>query len=308
MATRKKPTRKAAPRGAAGLPAHKVPDGQGLVPKLPAPAAPKPAAARAAAPRAAAKAPVPIKLPGVEIKRVLTNLSTMVNRVVLSTQPPVPLPQRLLGTLRQPDTSLGANLEIEVLPPPAAAGAKKPLGIGPSGSQVIASGLTDSAGNFSIPLPVGIVLPSGASLSMRARGAASDVIVSLSVSPDLLGPTGYVGTLALDKQLAPIPAAVLAELQQAIEQQTGDAGAGPTVPRLTLGDLVYSLPLAPGEQQQLVVEEQTTTLVVREFDTLIATDSSQASQVSDSSSGHVWPARWWVSSPASSPGSTWTAM
>jgi hypothetical protein len=388
MATRKKPTRKAAPRGAAGLPAHKVPDGQGLVPKLPAPAAPKPAAARAAAPRAAAKAPVPIKLPGVEIKRVLTNLSTMVNRVVLSTQPPVPLPQRLLGTLRQPDTSLGANLEIEVLPPPAAAGAKKPLGIGPSGSQVIASGLTDSAGNFSIPLPVGIVLPSGASLSMRARGAASDVIVSLSVSPDLLGPTGYVGTLALDKQLAPIPAAVLAELQQAIEQQTGDAGAGPTVPRLTLGDdadcirvlenqtsferfpygiffqliapalytetetvdanapgtfstslrtdtplarvelsgpisvdefreallsgpaivgslglgyvlrcgqnwkfqglalgdLVYSLPLAPGEQQQLVVEEQTTTLVVREFDTLIATDSSQASQVSDSSS------------------------
>jgi hypothetical protein len=335
-------------------------------------------------------------LAGVEIKKVFNILSTELNKVILSTQPPLPLPQRLLGTLQQPDKSLGANLQLEVLPPaasgtgaknPSGAGANNLLGIGPSGSQVIASGLTDSAGNFTIPLPAGVVLPSGVSLSVRARGAASGVSVSLSLPPDLLGPTGYVGTLAMDKQLLPIPPAILTDLQQIIEQETGDAGTGPAVPKLTLGDdpdcirvlenqtsferfpygiffqliapalftetetvdanatgtfnttirtdtplarvdlsgpisvdefrqslltrpaivgslglgyvlrcsqnwqfqglalgdLVYSLPLAPGEQQQVVVEEQTTTLAVREFDAMISSDTSQASQVSDSS-------------------------
>jgi hypothetical protein len=52
---------------------------------------------------------------------------------------------------------------------------------------------------------------------------------------------------------------------------------------LALGDLVYSLPLAPGEQQQVVVEEQSTTFSVREFDSVIASDSSLATQTSDSS-------------------------
>jgi hypothetical protein len=391
MPARKKPTAKSATRGAQNSPGSsgdRIPAGQGLVPTLPATAARKTAAVtatRAGAQRVAAK---PVKLPGVEIKKVLSILSTELNKVILTTQPPVPLPQRLLGTLQQPDKSPGANLQLEVLPPAAGgAGAKNLLGIGPSGSQVIASGLTDSAGNFTIPLPAGVVLPSGTSLSMRARGAASGVSVSLSVAPDLLGPTGYVGTLGLDKQLGPIPPAILADLQQIIEQETGDAGVGPAVPKLTLGDdpdcirvlenqtsferfpygiffqliapalftetetidgnatgtfnaairtdtplarvdlsgpisvdefresllsrpaivgslglgyvlrcsqnwqfqglalgdLVYSLPLAPGEQQQVVVEEQTTTLTLREFDAVIASDTSQASQVSDSS-------------------------
>ena len=41
---------------------------------------------------------------------------------------------------------------------------------------------------------------------------------------------------------------------------------------LALGDLVYSLPLAPGEQQQVVVEEQTTTLIVRETEAVFGGD------------------------------------
>ena len=391
MASRKKPAPKPSshPTAPSRIGRNVLPAGQGLVPVLPTPAAAKgtTATGRAAAKRGVADRPAKVKVPVVEFKKVLTNLSTVVGKVVSSTQPPVALPQRLLGTLQEPDKSLGANLQIEVLPPPAT-GAKKPIGVGASGSQVMATGLTDGTGNFSIPLPAGVVLPSGVSLSMRVRGAASDAVVNLSVSPDLLGPTGYVGTLKLDKQLTPIPAAVLAELQQAIEQETGAASAGPTVPKLTLGDdadcirvlenqtsferfpygiffqliapaldtetetidgnaggtfdvttrtdtptnrmvlsgpvsvdefreslltnpaivgslglgyvlrcgqnwkfqglalgdLVYSLPLAPGEQQEVVVEEQTSTLTVREFDSVIASDSSSASQVSDASS------------------------
>jgi hypothetical protein len=397
MASRKKPTSKAGARGAAQTPAKsstrtRLAEGQGLVPTLvPAPAA-KPAmpSGRPTVKGAPAKPARNIKLSGVAIKKVLDNLSTVVGKVVQATQPPVALPSRLLGTLQEPDSSLGINLQIEVLPPPptGAAGVKKPFGMGTSGSQVMATGLSDNAGNFSISLPGGVVLPSGASLSLRVRGSASAAVVTLNVSPDLLGPTGYIGTTKMDKQLAPIPAAVLAQLQHSVDQAAGDSGNGPTVPKLTLGDdadcirvlenqtsferfpygiffqliapalftetetvdpnstgifdntirvdtpldridlagpisvdefrealltkpaivgslglgyvlrcgqnwqfqglalgdLVYSLPLAPGEQQQIVVEEQSTTLTVREFDSVIASDSSSATQVSDSSS------------------------
>jgi hypothetical protein len=394
----KKPTSKAGGRAAAQTPPPnseikaELPEGQGLVPMLAAAATVK--SATAAGARAAKAGPAKpagkIKLAGVAIKKVLDNLSTVVGKVVQATQPPVALPPRLLGTLQEPDSSLGINLQIEVLPPPptGAAAVKKPLGVGPSGSQVIATGLTDNAGNFSIPMPGGVVLPAGASLSLRIRGSAPAAVVTLNVSPDLLGPMGYVGTTKLDKQLAPIPPAVLAQMQQTLDQNAGNSGAGPAVPKLTLGDdadcirvlenqtsferfpygiffqliapalytetefvgrrptgifdntirvdtplaridlsgpisidefrqalftrpaivgslglgyvlrcsqnwqfqglalgdLVYSLPLAPGEQQEIVVEEQSTTLTVREFDSVIASDSSSATQVSDSSS------------------------
>jgi hypothetical protein len=396
MASRKKPKPKTAARGAAAVPPKAAAGiriaNQGLVPNLVPPGAnpAKPFAGQAAEMAPQAKAARQIKLSGVAIKKVLNNVSTVVGRVLQVTQPPVALPPHLLGTLQEPDASPGVNLQIEVLPPPptGAAAGKKPIAIGPSGSQVIATGLTDNAGNFSIPLPGGVVLPSGASLSLRVRGASSTAASTLSISPDLLGPTGYVGTSKLDKQLTPIPPAIIAELKQELNRSAGDSGVGPTVPKLTLGDdadcirvlenqisferfpygiffqliapalytetetvdpnstgifddtirvdtplnrvdlsgpisidefrqalltkpaivgslglgyvlrcgqnwqfqglalgdLVYSLPLAPGEQQQIVVEEQSTTLVVREFDSVIASDSSSASQVSDSSS------------------------
>jgi len=396
MASRKKLTSKRYPGGRAAISSRQpartaLAPGQGLVPT--AVATLEVQAAAAPGPEVAARAPAfpvgKIKLSGIAIKKVLDNLSTVIGRVVQATQPPVSLPSRLLGTLQEPDSSLGGDLQIEVLPPPTAAAAgESPLGIGVSGSQVMATGLSDGAGNFSIPLPAGVVLPSGAALSLRVRGSASDAISGLSVSPDLLGPTGYIGTMKLDQQLAPIPATVLEQLQQIIDQETGDSSAAPTVPKVTLGDdadcvrvlenqtsfegfpygiffqliaptlftetetidptgtgtfnnviridtptnridlnrpisidefrqslltrpeivgslglgyvlrcsqnwkfqglalgdLVYSLPLAPGEQQEVVVEEKSTTLTVREFDAVIASDSSAATQVSDSSS------------------------
>ena len=115
MATRNKPTPKAAPRSAAQTPAQaaagiKVARGQGLLPPgMPAAAtrlAAKGAspAARALVSPAPAKPPVRIKLAGVEIKKVLNNLAAVVGKVVLAAQPPVALPSRLLGTLQQPDT------------------------------------------------------------------------------------------------------------------------------------------------------------------------------------------------------------
>jgi hypothetical protein len=47
--------------------------------------------------------------------------------------------------------------------------------------------------------------------------------------------------------------------------------------------LVYSLPLAPGEQQQVVIEEQTTTLAVQDTEAVFGAASDQASSLSDSS-------------------------
>lgn len=344
----------------------------------------------------AAKPPVaraaPITLSAITIKKVFTNLSTLLQNVIQTSQPSVPLPNTILGTLQQPDGTNGSNLEIEVLPPPAAAGTKNSIfGVSTSGSQVIATGFTDANGDFAISLPPGIALPPGASLTLRVRGSSPTDLQTLSVPPNLLGPSGYLGTMALPQQIPPIPPAIFEELTAAnapvkdnggnctcnspsvpsvtlgddtdcirvLENQTsfdqypygiffqliapdlyteteslprGQTGvyqdptrtdtalarvnlSGPisidefrqdllTQPvlagslglgyvlrcsqkwqfeGLALGDLVYSLPLAPGEQQQIVIEEQTTTLAVQETEAVFGSASDQASSLDDSS-------------------------
>jgi Skp family chaperone for outer membrane proteins len=57
---------------------------------------------------------------------------------------------------------------------------------------------------------------------------------------------------------------------------------------LSLGDLVYSLPLAPGEQQRVAVFEQRQTLSTAELETLDFDEQQRASQVSDSSTDAVF--------------------
>ncbi len=351
-------------------------------------------AAGVAAAKVAATAshPVKINLSGIAIKTVLTNLAGLIKNIIQANQPSVPLPPKILGTLQQPDTKAGSDLQIEVLPPPAsAATAARPsvFGTSTSGSQVIATGLTDSVGNFSMVLPAGVVLPPGAALTFRVRGSSPTTVVPMSADPSLLGPTGYLGTMTLPKQLAPIPPDIYQQLQQEFsgDGSTGDDTSPPAVPKLTLGDdadcirvlenqvsfeqypygiffqliapalytetetvnqdqtgvyqdvtrtdtpanraqltgpisidefrqglltgpaivgslglgyvlrcsqnwkfqglalgdLVYSLPLAPGEQQQIVVEEQTTTLAVTETESVFGAASSQASSASDES-------------------------
>ena len=356
------------------------------------PGAAPPAARRANQARPA----MTINLPTIAIKTVFTNLGSVLKGVIAVNQPPVPLPARILGTLRQPDGTPGGNLELEVLPPSSASASaqKRPaiFGTSTSGSQVLATGLTDSDGNFSMPLPGGIVLPPGESLSIRVRGSSATNVVALAVDPSLLGPLGYVGSMTLPKPLPPIPPAIYTRLLEQLTTALGGSGGGdgatvPSVPKLTLGDdaecirvlenqasfeqypygvffqliapqlytetetlnadqtgvyqtvtrtdtpvdrfnlngpislddfrnglligpaivgslglgyvlrcsqnwafqglalgdLVYSLPLAPGEQQQMVVEEQTTTLVVRETESVYGAETSQASAATDSS-------------------------
>jgi hypothetical protein len=57
---------------------------------------------------------------------------------------------------------------------------------------------------------------------------------------------------------------------------------------LSLGDLVYSLPLAPGEQQRVAVFEQRQTLSTVELESLDYDEQQQASQQSDSSTQAVF--------------------
>jgi hypothetical protein len=57
---------------------------------------------------------------------------------------------------------------------------------------------------------------------------------------------------------------------------------------LSLGDLVYSLPLAPGEQQRLAVFEQRQTLSTVELESLDYDEQQRARQVSDSSTQSVF--------------------
>ena len=56
----------------------------------------------------------------------------------------------------------------------------------------------------------------------------------------------------------------------------------------SLGDLVYSLPLAPGEEQRIAVYEQTQTLSVRDSETLSMEEQQNSRELSDSSADAVF--------------------
>ncbi len=62
----------------------------------------------------------------------------------------------------------------------------------------------------------------------------------MSVAPNLLGPAGYLGTMALPQQLSPIPPAIYALLQNELNPSAGPNGSAgsspPAIPKLTLGD------------------------------------------------------------------------
>jgi len=57
---------------------------------------------------------------------------------------------------------------------------------------------------------------------------------------------------------------------------------------LSLGDLVYSLPLAPGEQQRIAVSDERETLSVREQETLTAEEFQRYNESADSSTNAVF--------------------
>jgi hypothetical protein len=349
----------------------------------------------------ATKPLIKISLTGLPIKTTLLNLGNILNTIVTAQQPSVPLPPQILGTLQTQEGAPGSMLQIEVLPPASTgtAQAKKNsvFGDSTSGSQVLATGLTDANGDFSIPLPGRIMLPPAQSLNMRVRGSSPTTSVMLSAPPTNLGPLGYLGTFPLDQELTPIPPTIFQQLQNEISQSSGQAEgsssvAPPSLPKLTLGDdadcirvienqvsfetypygvffqllaptlfveteqvnqklqgvyasynrvdnstnraqlagpisvddfreglmttpkivgslglgyvlrcsqswlfqglalgdLVYSLPLAPGESQEVVVEEQTTTLKVMESEQVFGAETSQASAATDASTQAIF--------------------
>lgn len=57
---------------------------------------------------------------------------------------------------------------------------------------------------------------------------------------------------------------------------------------LSLGDLVYSLPLAPGEQQRIAISDERETLSVREAETLTAEEFQRYRETADSSTNAVF--------------------
>ena len=57
---------------------------------------------------------------------------------------------------------------------------------------------------------------------------------------------------------------------------------------LSLGDLVYSLPLAPGEQQRIAISDERETLSVREQETLTAEEFQRYNENADSSTNAVF--------------------
>ncbi|MEQ1734846.1 MAG: hypothetical protein ABL886_00280 [Rhodoglobus sp.] len=57
---------------------------------------------------------------------------------------------------------------------------------------------------------------------------------------------------------------------------------------LSLGDLVYSLPLAPGEQQRIAVSDERETLSVREQESMTASEVQRYNEVADSSTNAVF--------------------
>jgi hypothetical protein len=57
---------------------------------------------------------------------------------------------------------------------------------------------------------------------------------------------------------------------------------------LSLGDLVYSLPLAPGEQQRIAISDERETLSVREVETLTAEEFQRYRETADSSTDAVF--------------------
>ncbi len=57
---------------------------------------------------------------------------------------------------------------------------------------------------------------------------------------------------------------------------------------MSLGDLVYSLPLAPGEQQRIAVSDERATLTVREAETMTAQERQRFDEVADSSTDAVF--------------------
>ncbi len=332
-----------------------------------------------------------ISVPAIDITKTLAALHVSLQSLNSAPTPAIRLPPKIYGTLLKSNSTPASQVMIEVLSPSMSTAntiATTSQSPNRAGSKVIATGITDTSGNFSLLLPKGIVVPAGQSLSLRVRGASQSILDELSISPSLLGPLGYLGTFTLSQDVPSIPTflfnSLVANLPvnseptptpppkihlgdgqdciRVLENQScfdrfpygiffslisptlyqeqenlvntaegiirtdtpyprtdmanqasslhgpisidkfhedllskpkivGSLGLGYILrcaqnwsfKGLALGDLIYSLPLAPGEQQQIVVVEQQTSLRIQDTEAVYGSTQTDASAVTDSS-------------------------
>jgi hypothetical protein len=116
-------------------------------------------------------------------------------------------------------------------------------------------------------------------LSIFTERVPVDQPISIDGFRDRL--VGNIGGVISDAETVPMAGTLGLGYMVHLGQQWASTG-------LSLGDLVYSLPLAPGEQQRIAVFEQRQTLTTAELETLDFDEQQRASQVSDSSTQAVF--------------------
>lgn len=136
------------------------------------------------------------------------------------------VPTNLIGVLHQPDGSAAAQVQITFDP--------TTLGGKPPATTV----LTNDAGGFTLPMPVGVTMPtSGITFSVHGANANANV----TVAPAQIAANGLVGIITLPAALHPLPISILAALEALLPTQLPDPGAPPPpnpsqLPTVRLGE------------------------------------------------------------------------
>jgi hypothetical protein len=131
------------------------------------------------------------------IQEVHSNLSALLNALA---DPPAP-PQ-VISSLVQPDGSPGVFLQVQFDPP----------SLGTSSPMVTT--VSDAKGAFQFPLPTGMRLPAGSSLSLTVHG--SSVTVTVNIAAADLASNGLAPAIALPQYVAPLQTSILASLENLV--------------------------------------------------------------------------------------------
>jgi hypothetical protein len=135
-----------------------------------------------------------------------------------------PLPQLLIGSLRLPDGSAGANLQLQF----------DPRSINKSGSPTTA--LTKDDGQFVLAMPKGAIVPNSG-LNFVVHGANGNA--TLAVAAAQIAANGLVGTILVPIELEPLSVSVLAALTALGPPPllpTDTPQMRPPLPQVTIGE------------------------------------------------------------------------
>lgn len=181
-----------------------------------------------------------------DFKTQLQFINTSLTKFLSASQPLMPIPRTLIGTILQPAPSggsgssqPGAFLQVDVMLPAGSQTGGGGGGSGSSGATLLASGLTGADGTFEVNTPGGVLVPVGGSIGFAIRGSGPAGSTTLDVAASDISDLGYVGTLTLDESIPPIPANIYGMLQQVVGSMypgpTPTAVAPGSTPPITLG-------------------------------------------------------------------------